>query len=304
MTYGDGSSADNFKPLTAIDVCGHEITHGLTSFTANLNYSNESGAMNEGFSDVFGTAIEWYARPAQHDWLIGGDFYVIRNMSNPNAYGDPDTYKGTYWYTGTGDNGGVHTNSGVLNFWFYLLTAGGNGTNDNGFAYSVSGLGISKSQAIAFRTLTVYLVPTSNYSAARTASIQAASDLYGAASNEVTQTINAWDAVGVGGGLSAAGRIAAVTAANNAVTSIAAVDANAAVYPNPVNNQMQLQFNSDKNAAVAMDMVDMYGRVLMRKNISAVKGYNTVTVDIPAAVPVGNYMVRMNGKKFAAIVKQ
>lgn len=198
MTYGDGSSTDNYKPLTAIDVCGHEITHGLTSYTANLNYSYESGAMNEGFSDIFGTLIEFYAKPAYGNWLIGEAFYTIRSMSNPNAYGQPDTYKGTNWATGTSDNGGVHTNSGVLNYWFYLLSQGGSGTNDKGFAYSVSGIGNTKAAAITYRTLVSYLTSTSQYAQARTASIQSATDLYGATSDEVLQVINAWDAVNVG----------------------------------------------------------------------------------------------------------
>ncbi len=199
MTYGDGDASDGNKPLTALDVCGHEITHGLTEKTSGLNYSGESGAMNEGFSDIFGTAIEFYARPSNADWLIGKDFYTIRSMSNPNTYQQPDTYLGTYWATGTADNGGVHTNSGVLNYWFYLLSVGGSGTNDKGTAYSVTGLGIDKAAAIAFRLNTVYLTATSNYAAARTYGIQAATDLYGAGSAEVTQTTNAWTAVGVGG---------------------------------------------------------------------------------------------------------
>lgn len=198
MTYGDGDQSDSYKPLTALDVCGHEITHGLTSFTANLNYSNESGAMNEGFSDIFGTAIEFYARSSNADWLIGKDFSTLRSMSDPNAYQQPDTYKGTYWYTGTSDNGGVHTNSGVLNYWFYLLSQGGSGTNDKGTAFSVTGITINKAAAIAYRTLTSYLVPSSQYTDARTFSIQAATDLYGASSAEVTQTKNAWIAVGMG----------------------------------------------------------------------------------------------------------
>jgi len=197
MTYGDGGSTDGNKPLTAIDVCGHEITHGLTSYTANLTYSNESGAMNEGFSDIFGTAIEFYSKPATANWLIGEAFYTIRDMSNPNAYGQPDTYLGTNWATGTADNGGVHTNSGVLNFWFYLLSQGGTGTNDKNTAYAVTGIGITKAAAIAYRTLTNYLTPTSQYANARTLSVQAATDLYGATSNEVTQVNNAWNAVGV-----------------------------------------------------------------------------------------------------------
>jgi Zn-dependent metalloprotease len=198
MTYGDGGNTDGNKPLTAIDVCGHEITHGLTSYTANLNYSYESGALNEGFSDIFGTTIEFYAKPGTANWLIGEAFYTIRSMSNPNAYGQPDTYKGTNWATGSSDNGGVHTNSGVLNYWYYLLVTGGSGTNDKGTAYTVSGIGMSKAAAIAYRTLTVYLVSTSQYADARTYSIQAATDLYGATSNEVAQVTAAWDAVGVG----------------------------------------------------------------------------------------------------------
>lgn len=197
MTYGDGSSTDNYKPLTALDVCGHEITHGLTSFTANLNYSNESGAMNEGFSDIFGTSIEFYARPSKADWLIGGDFYTLRDMSNPKAYQQPDTYQGTYWYTGTSDNGGVHTNSGVLNYWFYLLTHGATGTNDKGTAYDVTGIGIHDAAAITYKTLTEYLIPSSQYGDARRLSIKAAEVLYGVGSTQVTQTINAWNAVGV-----------------------------------------------------------------------------------------------------------
>ncbi|HRH65615.1 MAG TPA: M4 family metallopeptidase [Bacteroidia bacterium] len=197
MTYGDGNAT--YTPLTSLDIGGHEITHGLTQYTANLNYSYESGALNESFSDCFGTAVEWYADPAHADWLIGEDIgAAFRSHSNPNAYGQPDTYLGTNWYTGTVDNGGVHTNSGVQNFWFYLLANGGSGTNDIGNAYNVSGIGLSKAAAIAFRTLTVYLTSTSQYADARTYSIQAATDLYGACSAEVIATTNAWYAVGIG----------------------------------------------------------------------------------------------------------
>lgn len=197
MSYGDGNSS--YTPLTALDIAGHEITHGLTENTSNLTYSGESGALNEGFSDIFGTAIEFYAKPASANWNIGENIgAAFRSMSNPNSFSQPDTYQGTYWYTGTADNGGVHTNSGVLNFWFYLLSQGGSGTNDKGTAYSVTGLGIDKAAAIAFRTNTVYLTSTSNYAAARTYAIKSAEDLYGVGSNEATQTSCAWAAVGVG----------------------------------------------------------------------------------------------------------
>lgn len=199
MTYGDGNATDGYKPLTSLDVCGHEITHGVTEHTSNLVYSYESGAMNEGFSDIFGTAIEWFARQASADWLIGGDFYTIRSMSNPNAYAHPDTYLGTYWYTGGGDNGGVHYNSGVLNHWFYLLVNGGSGTNDHGASYSVSGIGMNDAAAIAYLLNTSYLVSTSNYADARLLGIQAAQYLFGSMSNQAVQTANAWTAVGLYG---------------------------------------------------------------------------------------------------------
>lgn len=200
MTYGDGDGS-TFTPLTGLDVTGHEITHGLTEFTANLVYQNESGALNESFSDIFGNTIENYARPSQWNWRIGEDITpagAIRNMQNPNQYGDPDTYGGTNWYTGAADNGGVHTNSGVQNKWYYILTIGETGTNDLGQAYNVTGQGWVKARAIAFRNLTVYLTTNSDYADARFFSIQAAIDLYGPCTPEVIATTNAWRAVGVG----------------------------------------------------------------------------------------------------------
>ncbi len=201
MTYGDGNGG-SFKIFTGLDVCGHEITHGLTSNTGNLNYSNESGALNESFSDIFGNSIENYARPTNWSWKIGEDITNggagLRSMSNPNSFGDPDTYGGTNYYTGTADNGGVHTNSGVSNYWFYLLTTGGSGTNDLSNAYSVTGLGITNAAKIAFRALTVYFTPSTNFAGARNLTIQAARDLFGTCSNEVIQTTRAWYAVGVG----------------------------------------------------------------------------------------------------------
>jgi hypothetical protein len=122
---------------------------------------------------------------------------AIRSMANPNAFNDPDTYKGTNWFTGTADAGGVHTNSGVQNFWFFLLSQGGSGTNDKGWAYSVSGIGRAKASAIAYRNLTVYLGANSTYNDARTGAISAAADLYGANSAEQQAVIKAWRAVGI-----------------------------------------------------------------------------------------------------------
>ena len=200
MTYGDGST---FDILTGMDVVAHEIGHAVCETTANLVYSYESGAMNEGFSDIWGACVEaTYKNDDNDPWLIGeeiGQSYgPLRSMKDPNAKGDPDTYKGTNWNFTSSDNGGVHTNSGVLNYWFYLLTNGGSGTNDNSDAYSVTGVGMTKAAKIAYRLESVYLSANSQYADARTYGIQAAVDLFGAGSAEEIATTNAWYAVGVG----------------------------------------------------------------------------------------------------------
>ena len=210
MTYGDG--ATRFRPLTALDVCGHEIGHAVCSSTANLTYSNESGALNEGLSDIWGANIEAYAVAklgftsggvkAKSTWLIGEEIdkvqAALRSMSDPKSLGQPEYYKGVNWYAGTGDNGGVHTNSGVLNYWYYLISAGKTGTNEKGVAYSVASLGITNAAKIAYRAESVYMTPSSTYSNARTATIAAAKDLYGANSAAEEAVTNAWSAVGVG----------------------------------------------------------------------------------------------------------
>ncbi|MCK5847162.1 MAG: M4 family metallopeptidase [Bacteroidales bacterium] len=197
MTFGDGNST--WDPLVALDIVGHEISHGLTSFTANLDYVDESGAMNEAFSDIFGTSIEFYAKPATANWDMGEDIGVpMRSMSDPQSKGDPDTYLGTNYYLGTADNGGVHTNSGVLNFIYYLMSDGDSGTNDHNDVYNVAGTGIDTAGAIAFRALTVYLTNTSQYADARYYFIKSAIDLYGPCSTPVETTTNAFYAAGIG----------------------------------------------------------------------------------------------------------
>lgn len=198
MTYGDGNPPA--LPYTTLDIAGHEITHGLTDFTADLIYSYESGALNESFSDIFGCMVEYFGKPDPNkNWLMGEERgFALRSMLNPKSRQDPDTYMGQFWYTGTNDNGGVHTNSGVQNHWFYLLSLGGSGINDHNDTYNVTGLGIAKAEAIAFRNLTVYLSNSSDYEDARFYAIQSAIDLYGNCSPELASTVNAWYAVGVG----------------------------------------------------------------------------------------------------------
>ncbi|GAA3607977.1 M4 family metallopeptidase [Flavivirga amylovorans] len=214
MLYGDGIFGSD--PLTSLDVGAHEMGHGVTEFTANLDYEREQGGINESLSDIWAMSVEHYANinyGLNKDLdLLGNDFgYTLRSMANPKAYGQPDTYRGTNWVAATVSEGcsvpqggaggndycGVHTNSGVGNFWYYTLTLGGSGINDNADSYSVTAIGIDKGGNIVYASLQ-YLTPTSQYADFRAATIQAAQDLYGADSQEEIQVTNAWYAVGVG----------------------------------------------------------------------------------------------------------
>ncbi|MCB0698809.1 MAG: M4 family metallopeptidase [Chitinophagales bacterium] len=212
MVYGNGTGMFNsgFEPLMALDVCAHEIGHGVCQHTSGLIYQKESGAMNEGFSDIWGAVIENYAAPNKQMWSMGEELRTgaLRSMSNPKLYKDPDTYDGTHWVTVTGctpgsgnDQCGVHTNSGVLNHWFYLLTEGGIGVNDNNDAFEVNGLGTVKAAKIAYGAEQM-LSPNATFSNCRTASINVATTLYGSCSREVEAVMRAWYAVGVGSAFS------------------------------------------------------------------------------------------------------
>ncbi|MDH6358394.1 M4 family metallopeptidase [Parabacteroides sp. PF5-9] len=203
MTYGKGSSR---PPFTTLDICAHEIAHGICSSSAKLVYQKESGAINESLSDIWAACVENWATTDKQPWLIGEDLgYTMRSMSYPNTYSHPDTYGGTYWYninsctpTFENDYCGVHRNSGVMNYWFYLLSVGGNGTNDFGKAFGITGIGIEKAAKIVYRAETVYMTQNTTFANARTHTITAATNLYGATSKEVIAVTNAWHAVGVG----------------------------------------------------------------------------------------------------------
>ena len=197
MVYGDGDGT-TFIPLSGgLDVVAHELTHAVTSSESNLTYQNESGALNEAISDIFGTVVEFKTQSSKADYLIGEDIYTpnisgdaLRSMANPTLNGDPDHYSNRY--TGSADNGGVHTNSGIINKAAYLISAGG-----THHGVTVSGIGIDKLGTIFYRANTTYLTSSSTFSQARAAVVQAASDLYGATSAETTTVKNAFTAVGV-----------------------------------------------------------------------------------------------------------
>ncbi|MFD5559438.1 M4 family metallopeptidase [Kitasatospora griseola] len=207
MSFGDGSSQNNNTPLTALDVSGHEMTHGVTAATANLNYSGESGGLNESTSDIMGTMVEFYA----NDPVNPGNYYIGEKLNMGNGYlrrMDDPTLDGSSLgcYNSNAGSVDVHYSSGIGNHFFYLTaegtgtkTIGGlphNGTTCNGDSFS--GIGKDKAAAIWYRALTTYMTSTTDYSAARTATLQAAADLYGANSQEQYIVSKAWAAVFIG----------------------------------------------------------------------------------------------------------
>jgi Zn-dependent metalloprotease len=196
LAFGDGS---NNNPLVELDVVSHELTHGVTQFEAALQYYNEPGALNESFSDIFGKAVEFYTFGDTATWQLAKYYRQggLRDMSNPNLKNHPDTWQGDMWYSGYEDNGGIHSNSGVQNFWFYLLCQGGSGVNDRNVSYSVNPIGMDAAAKIAYRNLTEYLDQFSDYLDSRIGSSLATADLYGKNSSTYQEVANAWDAVGV-----------------------------------------------------------------------------------------------------------
>ncbi|MFJ2561976.1 M4 family metallopeptidase [Streptomyces sp. NPDC087568] len=208
MTYGDGDGT-TFGPLVALDVAGHEMSHGVTSKTAALTYSGESGGLNEATSDILGTLVEWYANnPADPgDYLIGEKIVrsgfgksALRYMDKPSKDGS----SADCWSSSVG-NLDVHYSSGVANHFAYLLAEGSGARTLNGVAYdsptcnnsSVTGIGRDKLGQIWYRALTVYMTSSTKYAGARTATLSAAKDLYGAGSAEYNAVAAAWSAVNV-----------------------------------------------------------------------------------------------------------
>ena len=218
MAFGNGippsfaltSNGNNYTYFAgALDIAAHELTHGVTDSSSRLIYRNESGALNEAFSDVMGTAVEFFFHPAgtgrgRADYLLGEDISRAarpgsldgdRSLENPALYGSPDHYSRRY--TGTADNGGVHINSGIANHAFYLAIEGGvNRTSGQ----SVQGVGAANRDQIekVFYRAFVFLLPSdAAFATARAATVQAARDLYGANSAAERAVTQAWTAVGV-----------------------------------------------------------------------------------------------------------
>ncbi|GGX25467.1 peptidase [Streptomyces malachitofuscus] len=209
MTYGDGDGTQ-MGPLVSLDVAGHEMTHGVTSKTAGLTYSGESGGLNEATSDIFGTLVEFHAANAEDpgDWLIGEEIVrdgfgrdALRYMDEPSK----DGKSADCWDASVKDLD-VHYSSGVANHFAYLLAEGSGAKTLGGVAHSsptcdgstVTGIGRAKLGRIWYRALTVHMTSSTDYAGARTATLKAAADLYGEGGTEYAAVAAAWSAVGVG----------------------------------------------------------------------------------------------------------
>ncbi len=239
--------------LAVIDVAGHEFAHGITYHSAGLVYDSEPGALNESFSDIFGFEVEAFAEGAVTDWLMGEDAITLRSLEDPSLFGQPDTYLGANWFTTVGcipdqfnDWCGVHTNSGVQNYWFFLLSQGG---THNGV--TVSGIGHDRAAQIAYFSLTNTMQSVSQYADSRVSSIAAATLLFGACSNEEIQTTNAWAAVGVG------------NQSNCMITQVrpkTGIEGKIDVFPNPTNGNIILRSFGQKPDEI--QIINLSGQIV------------------------------------------
>jgi thermolysin len=210
MNYGDGDGVTFNFFSSSLEVVAHELTHGVTSFSSDLIYLNESGALNEAFSDIMGASVEWYFEPPgrgrqRAEWTVGEDLFIdfgrfIRSFENPQAAGDPDHYSIRCLppiCTEDFDHGGVHINSGIANHAFYLMTQGGTNRTSGVTVQGVGTAQMGQIESVFYRAFVFYLVPSSDFHAAREATLRAARELYGEG-GVVEQTVRqGWDAVGV-----------------------------------------------------------------------------------------------------------
>ncbi|MFF9163453.1 M4 family metallopeptidase [Streptomyces longwoodensis] len=313
MTYGDGSG--NTHPLTAIDVAGHEMTHGVTSNTAGLNYSGESGGLNEATSDIFGTSVEFYANNASDvgDYLIGEKIDINGN-GTPLRYMDKPSKDGASkdsWYSGIGSVD-VHYSSGPANHFFYLLSEGSGAKVINGVSYNsptsdglpVTGIGRAKAEKIWFRALSTKFTSTTNYAGARTGTLAAAGELYGTSSAEYKAVQDAWAAVAVGarsggggGGGTTFENTADVSIPDNGAAVTSSITVSGRTGNAPSNLQVAVDIVHTWRGDLVVDLVAPDGTAYRLKSFSSSDSADNVqatyTVDASSEVANGTWALRV-----------
>ncbi|MGW6568733.1 M4 family metallopeptidase [Streptomyces sp. NPDC054975] len=316
MTYGDG--ANNTKPLTSIDVAAHEMTHGLTSNTAKLVYSGESGGLNEATSDIFAAAVEFYANNAQDkgDYLVG-EKIDIRGNGTPLRYMDKPSKDGSSkdaWYSGLGSID-VHYSSGPANHWFYLLSEGSGAKTVNGVNYDsptsdglpVTGIGRDKAALIWFKALTTKFSSNTNYAGARTGTVAVATELYGAGSPEVLAVEHAWAGINVGarpgGGNPQPGKVfenaADVSIPDNGAAVTSTVNVTGITGNAPSTLKVDVNIVHTYRGDLVVDLVAPDGSVYNLHNRSGGSADNlvqTYTVNASSEVANGAWKLRVQDK--------
>ncbi|MGW2486743.1 M4 family metallopeptidase [Streptomyces sp. NPDC001606] len=313
MTYGDGSG--NTHPLTALDVAGHEMSHGVTSNTAGLNYSGESGGLNEATSDIMGTGVEFYANNSSDpgDYLIGEKIDINGN-GTPLRYMDKPSKDGSSkdsWYSGIGGID-VHYSSGPANHFFYLLSEGSGAKVIGGVSYNsptadglpVTGIGRDKALQIWYRALTTKFTSTTNYAGARTGTLAAAGELYGTSSAEYKAVQDAWAGVGVGsrsgggtGGGTSYENTSPVAVPDNgpAVTSSITVSGRSGNAPG--NLQVSVDITHTYRGDLVIDLIGPSGTAYRLKDFSssdsAADVNETYTVNAAAEPANGTWKLRV-----------
>jgi Zn-dependent metalloprotease len=312
MTYGDGSG--NADPLTSLDVAGHEMSHGVTSNTAGLNYSGESGGLNEATSDIFGTGVEFYANNSSDvgDYLIGekidinGDGTPLRYMDKPSK----DGASKDSWYSGIGGVD-VHYSSGPANHWFYLLSEGSGAKVINGVSYNsptsdglpVTGIGRDKALQIWYRALTTKFTSTTNYAGARTGTLAAAGELYGTTSTEYKAVQDAWAAVAVGsrsgggGGGTSFENTTDVSIPDNGAAVTSSITVSGRSGNAPSNLQVSVDIVHTWRGDLVIDLVAPDGSTYRLKNFSSSDSADNVqqtyTVDASSEVANGTWKLKV-----------
>lgn len=309
----------NNNYLATYDIIGHEFTHGVTQRSRPLPYEKISGALNESFSDIFGYMVERYSFGYHRNWTIGEDASTtLRDMQNPNSYGDPRFYlQSSFWVntscspSRTNDYCGVHTNSGVPNKWFQLLSTGGT-NNVNGSNRGVGGIGADKAARIAYYTLinyTNYDVWNTNFNTVRANSIAAAVILYGMCSNEYNSTCAAWHAVNVGNYCNPCAIAWRNNRFQNALTGVqnknkAVFDV--ALYPNPTQHSITLfveESGLNQNTDYKIDIFDLQGKLVQSVVTKYIHNFEINVQSLPQGVYTVN-IVTGDWTKNIKFVKQ
>lgn len=281
----------------------HEYTHGVIHHSSQLGNTYESGAINEAVCDIFGVITQCLMMDqGMTDWIYGNDVanydFYIRSLKSPKNLGfhldfwgymlsgQPDTYLGDFWQTDGQDYGGIHVNNGVINKWYYLLTDGDSGINDNGDFYNISGIGMSKSMKIIYYAMTSGLLNSSQFSDAREATIESAIELFGECSIEHQETVDAWHAVGIGG-------------LNNCNTTLIAENVNNEdfkVYPNPTSSILNFELPSCTKSIIQIS--NLSGEILLKFETSDI--FFSTNLD---SLVSGMYMVAIDNGRYIVTKK-